>query len=389
MNEQAFAQLEELHQSEGAAAAIDRLIETLRDGKQYHRLFDALLLKKKFELGIPVSQPTSFDDVPEQNQEEFKQCYVEAAREIGELLLSEQNIPEAWVYFRTLGEPEKVANALNEVDARREANEETEQLIQIALYEGANPVKGLEIMLRTHGTCNTITALDQQIQQLNSADRLKAAGLLVRELYDDLSQTLQSEVEQKLAMAPPGNSIRELMAGRDWLFEDGNYHIDVSHLSSVVRFARSFDPSSPELLKAIELAEYGSHLAEQFQYPGDPPFEDCYPAHIQFFKVLGDVDRDGGLAYFREKLDAAADPEDKQLIAYVLVDLLVRIERLDEALPLAEQYLQNVDQADFSFAQLCRQAGRLDTLRKVARENGDLVGYTAALVQENAGAVSA
>ena len=69
--------------------------------------------------------------------------------------------------------------------------EETEELLNIALYEGANPVKGLEIMLKTHGTCNTVTALDQTIQQLSPEDRARAADLLVSVLYDDLKHTLQ------------------------------------------------------------------------------------------------------------------------------------------------------------------------------------------------------
>jgi len=95
------------------------------------------------------------------------------------------------------------------------------------------------------------------------------------------------------------------------------------------------------------------------------------------------------LAYFRKKLESQPEPEDKQLIAYVMVDLLVRCGQCDKAIDLAEEYLQNIDESSgFSFAELCEQAGRMDTLRKVAREKGDLVGYTAALLQEGAETVS-
>ena len=70
------------------------------------------------------------------------------------------------------------------------------------------------------------------------------------------------------------------------------------------------------------------------------------------------------------------------MLAYVLVDLLVRIERIDAALELAKEHLKDVeDPAGFSFASLCQQAGRMDLLQTVAREKGDLVSYTAALLQ--------
>ena len=70
------------------------------------------------------------------------------------------------------------------------------------------------------------------------------------------------------------------------------------------------------------------------------------------------------------------------MIAYVLVDLLTRIGRLDEAVEPAERYLKNVDESSgFSFTQLCQEAGRIDVLLNTAREKGDLVAFTAALLQ--------
>ena len=73
---------------------------------------------------------------------------------------------------------------------------------------------------------------------------------------------------------------------------------------------------------------------------------------------------------------------DQQMIAYVLVDLLLRVERSDEALELAEEFLKDVDeQVGFSFPDLCREVGRLDVLCRVSRDQGDLVGFTAALVE--------
>ena len=239
------------------------------------------------------------------------------------------------------------------------------------------------MMLRLHGTCSTITSLDQAIGQLPQEDRRACAALMVRELYRDLRDNVEREVQQKLAMLPPDQSLRELIAGRDWLFNGGNYHIDVSHLNAVVRFARSIE-NPEDLGLAMELAEYGSHLDPQLQYGGDPPFEDFYPAHRQFFGALLNRDRDEALTYFREKLDAEPDERDKPLLAYVLVDLLVRCGQPDEAVDLAGRYLTNLsDEVTLSFFDLCVTSSRYDALREAMRTNDDPVGYAAALVTES------
>ena len=386
MTDPLFSEVERLKTSKGAEAAIDALIESLKKDHQYEQLFDALLLKKRFQLGLPLFQPTSFDGIPDDQYGEFEKCYTDTARTVGKLFLDEGKIPQAWVYMRTIHEPELVREALDKIDPHREAGEETDELINVALYEGAHPAKGLEIMLRVNGTCNTITALEQHIQNLESGDRKQAAALLVREITEDLCGTIKQEAEQRLAGVPPGETLRELITGRDWLFEDGNYHIDVSHLNAVVRFARFLTPDEPELEQAIHLTEYGGKLATQFQYPADPPFDDFYPAHGWYFRALTGDGRDEALQYFRDKIGEEPEDDDKPLIAYVLVDLLVRIDRLEDALEVAREYLQEVeDPSGFSFSKLCQQAGRMDTLQETARELDDPVMFVAAMIQADAG----
>lgn len=375
-----FSQLSETKTS-GASAVFDKLIESLKASKDYHRLFDATLMRKKQQLGLPLLRPTSLDDVPSDKRTEFEKTYVEAAREVGQLFLDAGQIANAWLYFRTIREPEPVAKALAAMPSRREPGDDTEELIQVALFEGANPSKGVEWMLKTHGTCSTITSLEQQMSRLPADDRRQCAAILVKHLYDDLTESVRADVQRRMALAPPAGTLREAIAGRDWLFQEGNYHIDVSHLNAVVRFARFLDKSYPELKLAIELAEYGSHLDPQFQYPGDPPFDEFYPAHRHFFQALLGEKVDEAIAYFQEKLNAEPNDTDKQLIAYVLVDLTSRIGRWDDAVQLAEQHLLSLeDSSSFSFAELCRDAGRMDVLQRVAQSKNDLVTFTAALL---------
>lgn len=373
--------LQQLRESDGPTAVADRLIEHFKGRGEHLPWFQSMLLKKRHEMGLPLVRPMALDDVPDDKRVDFEEAYVEAAREVGTWLLENDRLPEAWMYFRQIRETDVVREAFEKLSARRELDDATEQLIHVGLYEGAHPVKALEIMLHTHGTCNTITAYDQQAQQLNGEDQRRAAAVLVDHLYGELVGVVQQEVQSRMAMVPPSSSLRELIAGRDWLFADGNYHVDVSHLHSVVRFGRSLSADDPQLAKAIELTEYGSQLDEQFRYPGEPPFEDFYPAHREFLRAVADQNREEALDYFRDKLAAEPDDEDKALIAFVLVDLLSRCDRMDEAVDVAAAHLAEVEEATgFSLAQLCQEAGRMDKLREVAEQRGDLLGFTAAIL---------
>jgi hypothetical protein len=389
MSDSEFAKIDEAHRTQGPAAAVNELVRTLEANHDWHRLFDALLLKKKLEMGLPTARPSSFDQIPENRQAEFEETYVEAARRVGRALLAENNIPQAWMYMRTVREPQAVAEALDRVDSQDGLPENVDDLISVALYERAHPVKGLELMLKSRGTCNSISAFDQAIAQLSSDERLRGAELLVKHLYDELLQSVCRDLERRHVEGGAGQAgelpkpatLVEAINGREWLFEEGNYHVDVSHLGAVVRFARFLTPGNLNLAKAIELCEYGRRLSSQFQYPSDPPFDDYYAAHLHFLKVLEDSDRQKSLDYFRERLAAATETDDRRLIAYVLVDLLVRIGALEDAALVASEHLRDLDESSgFSFAQLCEEAGRLDLFRDAAREKGDLIGFTSALV---------
>lgn len=384
MPESLFDDLSTLSTSAGTGAMLDRLIAALRDEGRYHKLFDARMLRRKQELGLPLSRPASLADVPQPQRKAVEETYIEAAREVGQLFLNSGDIPSAWMYYQVIREPAPVRDAIEALPLPTSGDEAADQLVRIALHEGVHPTRGVQMMLRLHGTCSTITSLDQALPNLPQPERRACARIMVQDLYRDLRDNLEREVQRRVAVLPPATPLRDLIAGRDWLFEGGNYHIDVSHLSSVVRFGRSLE--SPEDLDlALQLAEYGSHLDPQLQYGGDPPFEDFYPAHIQFFRALLNRDRDAAIAYFRDKLEQEPDERDRPLLAYVLVDLLMRSEQLDAAVDVAVEYLANLgEEVSLSVFDLCVQAGRFETLRKTLRDHEDPVGFAAALAAESA-----
>jgi len=84
-SDDSFIQLEHVLQSGGVDAAFNEVVDRFRRDKQYRRVFDARLMKKRMELNLPlVSQPT-LDELPKDVQQAYQDAYVQAAREVGEL----------------------------------------------------------------------------------------------------------------------------------------------------------------------------------------------------------------------------------------------------------------------------------------------------------------
>ncbi|MCP4175525.1 MAG: hypothetical protein GY758_32670 [Fuerstiella sp.] len=373
----------QLPESPSRTDLLAALQQTLADEKDYHRLFDAKLMQVRDQMGLPLTQPTSLDNVPGEHEQSFRDAYVNAAREIGTMFLDDGQLSDAWAYFRTIGEPGPVKAAIDQVSVPREPDEAFDEIVNVALYEGAHIARGLEFLLKTHGTCNTVTALSQLQQQMTPEERRTAAGMMVRTIYDDVQATLRREVESRMPVLSPNAPISELITGRDWLFAEGNYHIDVSHLHSTVGFARSLHGDDPELKQAIELCDYGAMLSPQLQYPGELPFDEYYKANRYFLTALAGEDPDAALAYFMQRLKDEPDAADQQLIAFVLLDLAQQIGRSTEVLNETASFVSRMEDPNgFSFTRLCVELGLTDRLEEAAVENDDILAFTIARLSQ-------
>ena len=312
---------ERIDGSANTQQVFDVLEDILLQEHDFHRLFDAKLMRTRHELGLSITQPTSLDNIPSEHQSQFRQAYVQAAREVGRLLLDNHQLTDAWAYFRTIGEPELVRAEIDKVSIPQDPDEAFDEVMNVALYEGAHRVKGLEFLLKTHGTCNSVTTLSQLQQQMTFEERRESAALLVRQIYEDLHHSLKADLESRGQSVSESASIRQLMAGQDVLFAEGNYHLDVSHLHSIVGFARSLTKNDPELEQAIELCEYGNRLSEPLQYPGNPPFDRYYEAHLQFLNALAGRNVGDAMDWFLQRMDEEAEEAGKRLVAFVILDL--------------------------------------------------------------------
>lgn len=364
----------------GAEAALARLADELRSSGRYHEFFDALLMRARHRLGLPVALATSIDDLPEPTRSQLEEAYLDACKQVGSLLLTRGKLREAWMYLRPAGEKEPVAAALA-ATTPDEAN--LQEMIEIALHEGVSPVLGYKLVLENYGTCNAISAFEGAFMGHARADQRAAAGLLVRHLHYELLANLRADIARHDQAEPPQGDIADLIAGRDWLFDDNNYHIDTTHLSATVRIARLTE--EPEVLRlAVQLTEYGRRLCAQFQFAGEEPFVETYPAHALFFRASLGEQVDEALGYFRERAERADFDEHGSGPAETYIVLLARCGRFLEAID-ASATLIPPGQRTAGFAptliELSRAAGNYDRMLELCAERGDLIGYTAALVE--------
>jgi len=380
MDPQRFDDLEQTLRQSGPGAAIDRLCRQLEEERDYASLFYALLMKKRHELGVSPVPTGSNTDLPAAAHQGFEEGIRDAARTVGDLYLRAGQIPQAWAYFRMLGEVGPVARALAQVEPRDD--EDCQPLIDIAFHQGVLPEKGFEWVLRRYGICSAITTLSGGELPFPPEVRAGCIRTLVRALHAELLDRLRGEIARQQGFEATGQNVPELIAGRDWLFADDYYHIDLSHLNATVQMASQLD-GGEELRLARELCAYGQRLSPRFRYQSDPPFEDQYVDYDKYLAVLTGADVEGGLAHFRAKAEAA-DPETVGTYpAEVLVNLLLRLGRAEEALEVARRHLAPLGDVRTScpnLVELCQRTGRYDVLAEVARAQGHAVNFVAGMI---------
>jgi hypothetical protein len=386
--ERLCADLDQALAGQGADAAADLLCDRLRREKDYHALFYALLLRARRGLGLNPVPTAPSSEIPPEHHAAYEEAIRQAGREVGGLFLADRNIPQAWSYFRMLGEPGPVRDALDAFELGDA--DDAQSLVQIAYYEGLHPTKGFGWVLSRFGICSAITTLGGQDLPHPPEVKAHCVRALVRALYSELRGRLAADVAAHEG-APPAEDaappetpgvVRALMQGRDWLFGEDCYHIDMSHLSSVVQMSLGL-PNGPEIGLARELCAYGARLADRFRQPADPPFEDLYGSHDAYLGTISGEDEAGGLNYFRQQAEQA-DPETVGTYpAEVYVNLLLKLGHEDEALAAAKRFLRGAFGRRLtcpSVAELCQKAGDYRAFAEVARENSDPVHFLAGLL---------
>ncbi len=375
----AFDQIEHAVACGGPAPALDLLAQKFLTEKRYPQLFEARLMQKRLELGLPLIQLGAMDDLPEPERGSYEDGVRQAARETGALFLADGDIPHAWPYFRAIGDREAVAAAIENLAP---PGQQMDAWIDIALGERVHPRKGLELMIAQHGICRAINYFEESP---DLEDREACLILLVRTLHSELIANLTHAIASHEGQAPPANSISELIQSREWLFGEFDAYVDTSHLINVIRFALDLRDEDTIRL-ALELCDYGTHLSAQFRMHGEPPFEDIYRDHALYLHAILGEDFLFAIEHFRAKIVSQDDPLRAIQSAQVLVALLVRQERYQEAIQVSLDYLSGISTSQLagpSLFQLCQLADDCDRLKEIARQRGDLLSFAAGAIQAN------
>ena len=239
--------------------------------------------------------------MPKELQQAYQDAYVQAAREVGELILADRNIPQAWPYFRAIGDTGPIIQALDTFDVpdadTPESQEALGSTIHIAFQEGLHPRKGFELILKHYGLCRAITMFSAYPQRDGRNESLR---LLVRSLHGQLVDNLKRAISDVEGAQPESHSIAALIEGRDWLFENNAQHTDSSHIAPVLRLSAELDDKET-LRLAVEIADYASRLGPMFQYSDDPPFERVYEDRGIYLRALLGEDVDRAVQAFRRK----------------------------------------------------------------------------------------
>lgn len=380
MADPSFAALESDLAAQGPEAVLNRTADIFRQQKRYHDLFEVLKMQVRRKLGLPLMYSDVGDDLSESQREQLEDGLIAACREVGTLLVGDGKVREGWMYLRPVGEKAEVAQLLAGV----ESNEDNvDELVEVALHEGVDIGRGFGLVLQNYGTCSAITTYDQTVGRRSRVEQQPAARQLLARVHSELLANVKSDVARQEAAQPRANTLQELVSDREWLFAENSYHLDTTHLASTVRIARVLtDP--PDLELALDLTHYGRHLGAQFQYPGEEPFTETYPAHALYYEALLGRNVEAALAYFRQKAELL-DAQSHGLAAIeIYVDLLARLGRYQEAIAAAIELTPAESQPAGWGPSLLELAGKAGDYTKVidyCRQKGDLLGYTAAMVQ--------
>lgn len=356
---------------------IDALVKIYRRQQMPHELFEALKMRTRLRLGLPLLGDDGSRH-PDDIERQLENGLLDACREVGAMLMKSGRIRDGWVYLRPTGDTKAASELIRGIEV---TDENADEIVQVALHEGVDVELGYKLLLDRNGTCNSITAFEQTLGGRHYREQRIAAQLLLDHVYRELVASLKFDIQRRDGTEPDADSVIDLIKDRKDLFEGGAYHLDTTHLAATIRIARVLE-GEKQVRRIMELVEYGRKLNAQYQYPGDEPFVEFYPAYSLFYGALLGRGVEQALAYFQKKARELDIHAHGTAAIEVYVDLLDRLGRHDEALRAAVDLMP----ADIPatrvaplLLELSEKANSTEPLKEFARRRGDMLIFAAAL----------
>ncbi len=299
------------------------MVDHYRHERLPMELFEALKMQVRYKLELPLLSSDDDELRTDAMDRQLEDGLLNACREAGTMLIEDGRIREGWMYLRPTADTSLARRLLSDVAI---TDDNYDDMVQVLLHEGIDIERGYQAIVDHQGTCNSITIYEQSLATRRRKDRQAAARVLLNHLYRELDTLIRSDIVRQESPADESESLFDMIDKRRWILQDGGYHLDTTHLASTVRIASVLD--EPELLqKAWELTQYGRRLSHQFQYPGDEPFVDFYPAYATFYATLLGREVDAGLKFFERRARSIDTSEHGTAAIETYVDLLDRVGR--------------------------------------------------------------
>ena len=195
------------------------------------------------------------------------------------------------------------------------------------------------------------------------------------------SRMLRAHIEREEGNAPVSARLEPLFPGRGYLFADGTYHMDTSHLSATVQIASELI-DSPSIALARDLTRYGEKLDPALQYASNPPFEDTYPSLGKFFAAQLGEEVEAAVAFFQQCAEATDAYQEGTFVIETFIDLLARLGRFAAAIEYSVKLIpvgiQTTGRAP-SLYELSEQLGDFRRYREICQERHDTLSYLISL----------
>lgn len=385
MSESAFSSFDNALDQSGAGASLEYLREYFLQHEDYHKLFEILKMRARKELDLPVVfDPEKERELSEGVKEKLEDAMMAACREVGQHLFRAGRPEEGWMYLQPVGDRAFTKELLREVPV----NEQThDAIVEVGLGQGVDPEYGFRLMLEEHGVCNAITTIDMKIGhgELDQKSLREVCVVLLEYFYQDITDKVLADVAQRedrdkgKATEETAVLLGDLLDRHEWIVTETGCHVDATHLSSVVRLSRNVSlPQHWEMTR--DLTRYGIRLPDDFQYPGEVPFESTFADHLVWFKgLLGESEIDVQDAI--DSLNAKSKnchELDVPVVVETLVAFLFKAQRPAEALEVALEKLAGRFEPVGVAPGLFEIASTPELRKRLSRffeEKGDLLGY--------------
>ena len=158
---------------EDPSQMLDEMVEHFREARKPMELFEALKMRIRNHLGLPLVTSENEPSRPEDVERQLEVGLLDACREAGTMLVEDGKVGEGWMYLRPTGNTELA----KELIAKFAITEENyDEMIQVLLHEGIDVARGYQAGLDNQGTCNSITLYEQSLANRSKEDRQAAAA---------------------------------------------------------------------------------------------------------------------------------------------------------------------------------------------------------------------